>query len=167
MPSLLIRGGLVVTIGYSERFFTVADSLNLVAIAVIGGLGSLAGAVTGALWVIGLPSFWPNNDTVLLLTSSIGLLIVLLYFPGGFTQIGYALRGSILDWLEKRLPERAMKTSSARSTTSLSGFARLAAAIRACRMVCSTSINAATAPRGSFQMRSPARTKSAPAAANS
>ena len=88
-----LLGGLVVTIGYSERFFTVADSLNLVAIAVIGGLGSLAGAVTGALWVVGLPAFWPNNETVLLLTSSIGLLIVLLYFPGGFTQIGYSLRG--------------------------------------------------------------------------
>ncbi|MGO9877283.1 MAG: ABC transporter permease subunit [Acidimicrobiia bacterium] len=107
-----LLGGLVITIGFSERFFTVSDSLNLVAIAVIGGLGSLAGAVTGALWVIGLPAFWPNSDTVLLLTSSIGLLIVLLYFPGGFTQIGYSLRGALLDWLEKRLPERAKKTST-------------------------------------------------------
>jgi len=108
-----LLGGLVVTIGYTERFFTVPDSLNLVAIAVIGGLGSLAGAVTGALWVIGLPAFWPNNDTILLLTSSIGLLIVLLYFPGGFTQIGYAVRGSLLTWLEKRLPDRATKRTTA------------------------------------------------------
>jgi ABC-type branched-subunit amino acid transport system ATPase component len=76
-------------------------------------LGSLAGAVTGALWVIGLPAFWPSNQTVLLLTSSIGLLIVLLYFPGGFTQIGYSLRGSVLRWVEKRLPERALKTRTA------------------------------------------------------
>ena len=45
-----------------------------------------------------------------LLTSSIGLLIVLLYIPGGFTQIGYSLRGAILRWLEKRLPERPTKT---------------------------------------------------------
>jgi ABC-type branched-subunit amino acid transport system ATPase component/ABC-type branched-subunit amino acid transport system permease subunit len=108
-----LLGGLVVTIGYSERFFTVSDSLNLVAMAVIGGLGSLAGAVTGALWVVGLPAFWPNNETVLLLTSSIGLLIVLLYFPGGFTQIGYSVRGMILNWLEKRLPEQAAKTRTA------------------------------------------------------
>ena len=56
-----LLGGLVVTIGYSERFFTVSDSINLVAIAVIGGLGSLAGAVTGALWVIGLPAFWHGD----------------------------------------------------------------------------------------------------------
>jgi len=108
-----LLGGLVVTIGYSERFFTVPDSLNLVAIAVIGGLGSLTGAVTGALWVIGLPTFWPNSDTVLLLTSSIGLLIVLLYFPGGFTQIGYWVRGLVLDWLDKRLPVRPSKTITA------------------------------------------------------
>ena len=73
-------------------------------IAVIGGLGSLAGAVIGALWVIGLPAFWPNNNLVPLFTSSIGLLIILLYIPGGFTQIGYYARDSLLRWLEKRLP---------------------------------------------------------------
>ena len=84
-----ILGGLVVTIGFQERFFRVEDSLLLVAVAVIGGLGSLAGAVVGALWVIGLPAFWPDNQTVPLFTSSIGLLIILLYIPGGFTQIGY------------------------------------------------------------------------------
>ena len=48
-----LLGGLVVTIGYAERFFRVDDSLQLVAMAVIGGLGSLAGAVIGALWVVG------------------------------------------------------------------------------------------------------------------
>ena len=105
--------------GSSSRSATPSGSspsrtrCNLVAIAVIGGLGSLAGAVTGALWVVGLPAFWPNNQTVLLFTSSIGLLIILLYFPGGFTQIGYWLRGSMLDWLEKRLPPVPTKTSTA------------------------------------------------------
>jgi ABC-type branched-subunit amino acid transport system ATPase component/ABC-type branched-subunit amino acid transport system permease subunit len=107
-----LLGGLVVTIGYSERFFRVEDSITLVSMAVIGGLGSLAGAVTGALWVVGLPAFWPANQTVPLFTSSIGLLIILLYIPGGFTQIGYWARGSILTWLEKRLPPVATKTTS-------------------------------------------------------
>ena len=79
----------------------------------IGGLGSLAGAVLGAAWVIGLPAFWPNNQTVLLLTSSIGLLIVLLYFPGGFTQIGYTLRGDPAR-LARAAPARApLKTTTA------------------------------------------------------
>ena len=41
------------------------------------------------------------------------------------------------------------------------------AAACACLMVCSASFSAAAAPRGSAQMKSPTRTKSAPAAANS
>ncbi|HXQ60539.1 MAG TPA: ATP-binding cassette domain-containing protein, partial [Acidimicrobiales bacterium] len=107
-----ILGGLVVTIGYTERFFTVEDSLALVAMAVIGGLGSRAGAVIGALWVVGLPAFWPDNNLVPLLTSSIGLLIILLYIPGGFTQIGYWFRDEALRFLEKRLPAVPAKTST-------------------------------------------------------
>ena len=108
-----VLAGTVQTFGYHDAFFRVQDSLSIVAMAVIGGLGSLAGAVMGAVWVVGLPLFWPKNQTVPLLTSSLGLLIVLLYIPGGFTQLGYALRSAILRWLEKRLPERAAKSVTA------------------------------------------------------
>jgi ABC-type branched-subunit amino acid transport system ATPase component/ABC-type branched-subunit amino acid transport system permease subunit len=107
-----ILGGLVVTIGYTERYFTVQDSLALVAMAVIGGLGGRVGAVIGALWVIGLPAFWPDNNLVPLLTSSIGLLIILLYIPGGFTQIGYWFRDEAMRFLEKRLPPAPAKRSA-------------------------------------------------------
>jgi len=106
-----LLGALVVTIGYGERFFRVEDSLALVSMAVIGGLGSLSGAVIGALWVIGLPAFWPNNQIVPLFTSSIGLLLILLYIPGGFTQISYWCRDSVLRWYEKRLPPPPPKAS--------------------------------------------------------
>ncbi|HEY5014598.1 MAG TPA: ATP-binding cassette domain-containing protein, partial [Acidimicrobiia bacterium] len=107
-----LLGGLAVSIAFSQRFFRVEDSLSLVAMAVIGGLGSLTGAVTGALWVVGLPSFWPTNAEVPLFTSSIGLLIILLYIPGGFTQIGYWMRGEVLRWVEKRLPDAPVKTAT-------------------------------------------------------
>jgi ABC-type branched-subunit amino acid transport system ATPase component/ABC-type branched-subunit amino acid transport system permease subunit len=106
-----ILGGLVVTIGFTERFFRVEDSLTLVAMAVIGGLGSRAGAVIGAVWLVGLPAFWPHNQTVPLLTSSIGLLLILLYIPGGFTQIGYWFRDTALRWVESRLPPLPAKAS--------------------------------------------------------
>jgi ABC-type branched-subunit amino acid transport system ATPase component/ABC-type branched-subunit amino acid transport system permease subunit len=106
-------GGLFVTIGFTERFFRVEDSLALVSMAVIGGLGSLGGAVFGALWVVGLPAFWPSNTVVPLFTSSIGLLIILLYLPGGFTQIGYWARSMLLGWVEKRMPAAPPKTVTA------------------------------------------------------
>ncbi len=107
-----ILGAVNTSFGPAQRFFLVGDSLALVAMAVIGGLGSLSGAVLGALWVVGLPSFWPDNPVIPLFTSSIGLLIILLYFPGGFTQVGYYTRDSLLRWLERRLPPAPVKAAT-------------------------------------------------------
>jgi ABC-type branched-subunit amino acid transport system ATPase component/ABC-type branched-subunit amino acid transport system permease subunit len=112
-----VIGGLVVNIEFTQAFFRVEDSIALVSMAVIGGLGSLGGAVIGALWVVGLPEFWPTNTTVPLLTSSIGLLIILLYLPGGFIQLGYALRAMLFRWLEQRLPEQPAKVATEPPTT--------------------------------------------------
>jgi ABC-type branched-subunit amino acid transport system ATPase component len=102
----------------SDRYFEVADSLLLVSMVVIGGLGSVAGAVLGAVWVVGLPSFFPDNELVPLLTSSVGLLVLLLYFPGGLVQIGYGAREAIVSWAERRAgpaPTKARHVVPARS----------------------------------------------------
>ena len=106
----VLLGAVNLTFGPSERYFLVEDSLKLVSIAVIGGLGSLTGAVVGALWVVGLPAFWPQNDLVPLFTSSIGLLLILLYIPGGFVQIGYFARDSLLRWVETPAAAEAAKS---------------------------------------------------------
>ena len=107
-----ILGGLVVSIGYNSTLFRVEDSFAIVSIAVIGGIGSIAGAVLGAVWVIGLPAFWPDNELVPLFTSSIGLLLILLYIPGGFTQIVYWVRDQLLSRVEKRLGPAPPKAST-------------------------------------------------------
>ena len=110
----VLLGAVNLTFGPAEKFFLVEDSIRLISIAVIGGLGSLSGAVVGALWVVGLPAFWPENELVPLFTSSIGLLIILLYIPGGFVQIGYYVRDSMLRWVEKRMgPAEQVKTATA------------------------------------------------------
>jgi ABC-type branched-subunit amino acid transport system ATPase component/ABC-type branched-subunit amino acid transport system permease subunit len=101
-----LLGGLLSTITVSE-VFTVGDSLQVVSIAVIGGVGSVAGPVLGALWVIGLPAFWPSSTLIPLLTSSVGLLLLLMYFPGGLVQIGYSARDALFSWIDRRLPETA------------------------------------------------------------
>ncbi|MFN8025797.1 MAG: ATP-binding cassette domain-containing protein, partial [Acidimicrobiia bacterium] len=96
--------GAVEAIPYTERYFLVGDSLALVAMVVIGGIASPVGAVLGAVWVVGMPAFFPDNQLVPLLTSSLGLLILLLYFPGGFVQIAFAARDGFLSWLSARRP---------------------------------------------------------------
>ena len=97
-------GGLFQNIPFGERYYLIDDSLQLVAMVVIGGLGALTGPLVGALWVIGLPAFFGDNELVPLFTSSVGLLIILMYFPGGFAQIGYATRRLLYDWALRRLP---------------------------------------------------------------
>ncbi len=100
-----LLGGLVQNIRYTESLFRVDDSLRVVGMAVIGGLGSVTGAVLGAVWVEGIPAFFADNEVVPLFSSSIGLLLVIMYIPGGFIQIGYSARDAILRWAEPRLAQ--------------------------------------------------------------
>lgn len=99
-----LLAGSIQNVPLTERIFQVDDSLRLVAMVVIGGLGSVTGPILGALWVVGLPAFFPDNDTIPLLTSSMGLLLLLLYFPGGLVQIGYSARDALLRWADARIP---------------------------------------------------------------
>ena len=94
-------------------FFVVDASLSLVAMVVIGGMGSVTAAVIGAVWVIGIPALAPNNEVLGLLTSSIGLLAVLLYFPRGLMQVAYDARDAFLSWADKRFGKEVPTTAKA------------------------------------------------------
>ena len=114
-------GGLFVTIDFNQ-LFNVGASFRVVAIAVIGGVGSIAGPVLGALWVVGLPALWPDNAIIPLLTSSVGLLSLLMYFPGGLVQLGITARDAALASLSRRaeaqsLPKQAIAPRSRLTTT--------------------------------------------------
>jgi ABC-type branched-subunit amino acid transport system ATPase component/ABC-type branched-subunit amino acid transport system permease subunit len=99
-----LLAGAVGNVPLTERFFQVDDSLALVAIVVIGGLGSTTGPVLGAVWVVGLPALFPDNDLVPLFASSLGLLVLLLYLPGGLVDIPHQARTRLLTWAESRRP---------------------------------------------------------------
>ncbi len=101
-----LLAGAYANIAFTQDFFLVNDSLNLVAMVVIGGMGSVSGAIIGAVVVIGIPALAPNNALVGLLSSSLGLLIVLLYFPRGLNQLTSGLRDAILSWADKRVGEQ-------------------------------------------------------------
>jgi len=119
-----LLAGALQTVPYGSSYFLPDDSLSLVALVVIGGLSSVSGPVIGALWVVGLPAFFPGNDAVPLLTSSLGLLIMLLYFPGGLVQIGYAARDALLGWADKRLGPAPAKTAGTAPPATVSATAR-------------------------------------------
>jgi ABC-type branched-subunit amino acid transport system ATPase component len=94
--------------------FTPDGSLRMIATAVIGGLGSVAGPIIGALFVRGLPVAFGDVEEVQLFTSAIGLLLLLMYFPGGLMQIIYALRDAVLGWADRRLSAKQPAPPAAR-----------------------------------------------------
>lgn len=100
-----LLAGATQQISFSNSPFFVETSLTLVAIVVIGGLGSSTGAVVGAIWVIGLPALFPDDPLVPLLSSSLGLLVLLLYFPGGLVQVAYNVRAALYRWQLTRRPD--------------------------------------------------------------
>ena len=110
-------GGLLVTLVPSlqpDSLFRASESIIVVATAIIGGLGSVAGPILGALWIRGIPQIIPEelDDLVRLLTSSIGLLVLLMYFPGGLLQIVYSIRDKLLERADRNMAEGEVAAAS-------------------------------------------------------
>ncbi len=97
-----LLAGLYVTI--TPDRFGATESLQAISIAVIGGLASVSGTILGALFVVGIPVLFSNNANVGLLTSGVGILAVLMFFPGGLAQILFAIRDRVFERIARRLP---------------------------------------------------------------
>ena len=66
--------------------YDAGESLDVFVASVVGGLGSLAGAVLGALFLWGVRWFVPANEWRFLASAS-GVLLVLLLLPGGLVGL--------------------------------------------------------------------------------
>ena len=96
-------GGLLVSI--DPRGFGPEQSLNVVAMAVFGGVTTITGVVLGALWVRGIPYAFGTN--VGLLSSGAGLLVVLLIFPGGLAAAVFRVRDRLVEALSGKRPAKS------------------------------------------------------------
>jgi branched-chain amino acid transport system permease protein len=97
-----IAGGfhfMLVPIGVSS--YTPDLSLNVFTTAVIGGLGSITGAVTGVLAFQWLGT-WQALGQWRLVVTGVGLLVVLYAVPGGIGQVLFDLRDRYLRWVANR-----------------------------------------------------------------
>jgi len=71
--------------------YTFSESLNLLVMNVIGGMGGLAGPLIGAAFLTALPEFlrgWVELQRVL---YGVVLVLVMLFVPGGLIEIGRRL----------------------------------------------------------------------------
>jgi branched-chain amino acid transport system permease protein len=98
-----VAGGLHVQIQHSlaQHTYSPIDSITVFSTAVIGGLGSISGALAGVLLFQWLGTVTALGDFRLLLTGT-GLLVVLYALPGGFGQLMLAVRDRYLRWVAAR-----------------------------------------------------------------
>ncbi|MGW1616741.1 ABC transporter permease subunit [Streptomyces sp. NPDC002285] len=75
--------------------FPVNLSVDVVVMTVVGGVTSLSGPILGAVLVVGVPAFVPL-DSAGLAATQLGLLLLLLYVPGGLTQLVEAVRDRLI-----------------------------------------------------------------------
>ncbi len=100
-----------VLFAYARGNFTASEyppaaSLDVLLMVIIGGLGSVPGAILGAVFVHGLPAVFGASPLVQLATSSIGVLVVLLFLPGGLIALLHQVRDALIARLsgQRRAP---------------------------------------------------------------
>ena len=81
--------------------YGTGESFNVFTAAVIGGLGSLGGALLGALYLMGTHWFI-NDEAWQLLSTGFGVLLVLLVLPGGLGGLWVKLRDTMVRLLTGR-----------------------------------------------------------------
>ena len=87
--------------GVGQGTFPPISSIVAFSTAVIGGLGSITGAVVGVLLFRWLET-WKALGEYRPAVSGFGLLVVLLFLPGGLGQPIFAMRDRYLRWVANR-----------------------------------------------------------------
>lgn len=123
----------------SPSAFLPNESLRVFSMVVIGGLGSVPGAILGAIFVRGSSVLFPAQLAAL--TSGAGLLIVLVALPGGFGQVLFRCRDGVLRRIAARrglvVPSLVadVRTSTAEEDDAAAEAAYEAGRVRAAELV--------------------------------
>jgi branched-chain amino acid transport system permease protein len=97
---------------FSVTSYNTGESFSVFTSAVIGGLGSLGGAVLGAVYLRGIRWFITSQEWQLLSTGG-GVLLVLLILPGGLGGLWVTVRDVVVRLLVRKSPKAAAELPAA------------------------------------------------------
>ena len=81
--------------------FGAASSINVVMMTVVGGISLMAGPILGVLFVVGLPNV-ALADSLALAGTQLGILLLILYLPGGLGSLVEPVRDRIIGYFARR-----------------------------------------------------------------
>ena len=87
---------------YIDQSYTPGESFAAFTSVVVGGVGSMLGALLGALFLNGGKWLLSGSPKLALLPSAIGVLFVLIVVPGGLAHLVYRVRDRLLRSLARR-----------------------------------------------------------------
>ncbi len=87
---------------FDSTSFPSNAGLTVLSAVVVGGLGSIAGSIIGPLIIVAPTLLAKPSPLVSFLVSGTGLLIFLMYAPGGIMRVVYAARDGLAQWLARR-----------------------------------------------------------------
>jgi branched-chain amino acid transport system permease protein len=96
---------------FADNAFPPERSIEVFILTVIDGIGSLPGAILGAVWVRGIPLLPGLRDInqIELLASGLGVLLLLNFLPGGLAEGMYRVRDH---WLRRVAARRQILVPS-------------------------------------------------------
>ncbi|MBM3692896.1 MAG: ATP-binding cassette domain-containing protein [Actinobacteria bacterium] len=83
-------------------YFVPAESIRVLSVAVVGGLASVMGAIVGTIVIVALPLVFSDTDQLQLFASGVGMLILILYVPGGLISVIDSGRDQLLAYVARR-----------------------------------------------------------------
>jgi branched-chain amino acid transport system permease protein len=97
-----LAGGLFVIHQQAYNFgsFNAEEGLQFFTMVVIGGLGSIPGAVLGAVYVYGAKYLLPPGWDVF--ATGLGIVFLLMFLPGGLGELVFRCRDAALRWIAVR-----------------------------------------------------------------
>jgi branched-chain amino acid transport system permease protein len=80
--------------------FTITESFTVLAMVIVGGMGTLIGPVWGAILLTVLPELFRGFGDFRLVLYGATLTLVVLFMPGGIAQAARILRRRVASFLE-------------------------------------------------------------------
>lgn len=92
----------------TATILTLSMSLNILGAVIIGGAKSLWGTLFGTFFVYGFQSiflqnipFFQENPAFMVMATGLLIILVVMFYPGGFAQIFYNLKFRLKSWKMK------------------------------------------------------------------